>query len=246
MKWIYFSPHLDDAVYSCGGLIWKQTRASDQVEIWTICAGDPPEGPLSDFARSIQSRWQTGPRAAAARRSEDLRACEILGAAAKHFNVPDCVYRRLPESGAPVIFEDDDLFRPLLLGEAYLVTDVYETLLAELPENCQLICPLTVGGHMDHRLTRSAAEKLGRSLWYYAEYPYAAEQGSFSVELLEDSWEKVLYSVSEDELAMWQQGAAAYVSQLSTFWSGKEVMNSEIRSYRDAINGIILWKSADN
>jgi len=42
MHWIYLSPHLDDAVLSCGGIIWQQVQSGHQVEIWTICAADPP------------------------------------------------------------------------------------------------------------------------------------------------------------------------------------------------------------
>jgi len=40
MRWIYISPHFDDAVLSCGGLIWEQTHKGITVEIWTVCAGD--------------------------------------------------------------------------------------------------------------------------------------------------------------------------------------------------------------
>ena len=29
MRWIYLSPHFDDAVLSCGGLIWEQTHSGD-------------------------------------------------------------------------------------------------------------------------------------------------------------------------------------------------------------------------
>ena len=41
MRWIYLSPHLDDAVFSAGGLIYEQTQAGTPVEIWTIMCGDP-------------------------------------------------------------------------------------------------------------------------------------------------------------------------------------------------------------
>ncbi|MBA4379671.1 MAG: PIG-L family deacetylase, partial [Anaerolinea sp.] len=57
MRWIYISPHLDDAVLSCGGLIWEQSHAGTQVEIWTVCTGDPPEGPLSPFAEVLHAEW---------------------------------------------------------------------------------------------------------------------------------------------------------------------------------------------
>jgi hypothetical protein len=36
MRWIYLSPHLDDAALSAGGLIYEQTQAGIQVEIWTF------------------------------------------------------------------------------------------------------------------------------------------------------------------------------------------------------------------
>jgi LmbE family N-acetylglucosaminyl deacetylase len=50
MRWIYLSPHFDDAVLSCGGLIFEQARQGIPIEIWTIFAGNPPPGPLSMFA----------------------------------------------------------------------------------------------------------------------------------------------------------------------------------------------------
>jgi LmbE family N-acetylglucosaminyl deacetylase len=33
MRWIYLSPHFDDAVLSCGGLIFDQAQAGTPVEI---------------------------------------------------------------------------------------------------------------------------------------------------------------------------------------------------------------------
>ena len=49
--WIYLSPHFDDAVLSCGWLIWQQAQAGQRVEIWTVCAGEIPPGPLTPFAQ---------------------------------------------------------------------------------------------------------------------------------------------------------------------------------------------------
>jgi len=46
---LYF-PHFDDAVLSCGGLIWEQTQKGIPVEIWTVCAGDAPPGSPSMLA----------------------------------------------------------------------------------------------------------------------------------------------------------------------------------------------------
>jgi hypothetical protein len=41
-----------------------------------------------------------------------------------------------------------------------------------LPPDWQLVCPLTLGNHVDHQLVRQAAERIGRPLCYYADLPY--------------------------------------------------------------------------
>jgi hypothetical protein len=72
VPFIYLSPHLDDVTLSCGGLVWEQVQAGEQVEIWTICAGDPPPGALSPYAEELHHRWGYGIEAIAERRIEDI------------------------------------------------------------------------------------------------------------------------------------------------------------------------------
>ena len=72
---LYLSPHLDDAVYSCGGLIYQQTQAGQRVLVMTTCAGLPPSGPLSPFAEALHTRWQvSATNAVTTRRTEDHAA----------------------------------------------------------------------------------------------------------------------------------------------------------------------------
>src|SRR6266508_5878097 len=97
MRWIYLSPHFDDVVLSCGGMVWEQTQAGHKVEAWTICAGAPGPGePISDFARQLHTRWGTGPEAVPVRRAEDDAALHLLGSESRYWDLPDCIYRRLP------------------------------------------------------------------------------------------------------------------------------------------------------
>ncbi len=96
MRWIYLSPHLDDAVLSAGGLIYEQAQAGIPVEIWTIMCGYPPIGEVSAFAEFQHQQWGFGSaeEAMRARREEDQNAAAILGAQAVHFDFLDCIYRR--------------------------------------------------------------------------------------------------------------------------------------------------------
>ena len=82
MRWIYLSPHFDDAVLSCGGLIWEQAKKGKAVEIWTICAGDAPPGLLSPLARECHQLWgvPSPELLVPTRRIENLEAAVTLGA----------------------------------------------------------------------------------------------------------------------------------------------------------------------
>jgi LmbE family N-acetylglucosaminyl deacetylase len=100
---IYLSPHLDDAALSCGGQIYRLAKEGRHVLIVTLMAGDPPpDGVLSDFARSLHGRWELAESAEAARRREDEAAGQILGAEILHWPIPDCIYRAHPHTGEPL------------------------------------------------------------------------------------------------------------------------------------------------
>ena len=246
MKWVYLSPHLDDAVLSCGGLIWEQIQKGDAVEVWTLCAGFPPLAPLSPVAQALHDRWQTptdrqGP--VLARRAEDVNACQRLGAAYRHFDIPDCVYRRLP-SGEPVVIEDQGMFAPIHPGEAHLVDQVYQLLKADLPARARLVCPMTIGGHMDHLIVRAAAEQLGRQLLYYADFPYVALHPQELATAAAAFVRKYTLPVSAAGLQAWQDGAAAYHSQISTFWSGRKELDAAMEAYCRGEVGRFLWQAA--
>ena len=93
---VFLSPHLDDVVLSCGGLIYQLAQAGWVAQMITIFAGDPPPGRLTPFAHSLHDRWAAEP---AARRDEDVYALRMLGAEAIHWPYPDAVYRRDPVTG---------------------------------------------------------------------------------------------------------------------------------------------------
>jgi hypothetical protein len=54
MYLIYLSPHLDDAIYSCGGIIYSQIQIGDRVEIWSLFTSDPPKHGLTQFALELR------------------------------------------------------------------------------------------------------------------------------------------------------------------------------------------------
>jgi LmbE family N-acetylglucosaminyl deacetylase len=242
MQWVYLSPHLDDVALSCGGLVWQQVQAGEQVAVWTVCAGDPPAGDVSEFARSLHTRWQTGEQGAALRRVEDLASCAILGASARHLDIPDCIYRRNAIDGRPLYTSEAALFGELDVGDAPLVEKICQELLSLAPTNTHLVCPLALGGHVDHRLTRQAAEKLALPLWYYADYPYVLQaHGPLAGEGNVAHWQEYRFSISEAGQQAWGRAIAAYASQISTFWVDLSAMKAALEEYSRSVGGLLLW-----
>lgn len=241
MHWIYLSPHLDDVALSCGGLLWEQARGGEHVSVWTICAGDPPPGAFSSFARSLHERWDTGPDATARRRQEDIQSCRIMGAAFKHFPIPDCIYRRGEALDQYLYPTEEAIFDKIHTDEGDLVTSLSDGIIRMLPQDAQLVSPLTLGGHVDHRLTRTAAEQTGRPLYYYADYPYVLDEAEWPDILRIGSGKPHRFEISPPGLESWIEAVYAHRSQISTFWTDYAAIQAAIRSYSREIGGMILW-----
>jgi len=239
--WIYLSPHLDDVALSCGGMIWSQVQAGNQVEIWNIFAGDPPTGDKPPFALSLEVRWQTGQNSMAARRAEDFLACQVLNVQAVHFALSDCIYRRLPD-GSPLVNGESDLWQPIPAGEQPLEEQIARQIAARLPRNSRLVIPLSIGDHIDHRLVRAAGLRVKSPLFAYADFPYAARPEANLNRYLDSNWRKISFSVSDAALTAWKTAIACYASQITSLWSGLEEMRNSLAEYYSRGGGKALWK----
>ena len=240
-RWIYISPHLDDAVLSCGGIIREQTRQGIPVEIWTLISGFPATSELTSFAQLMHFQWGTGSaeETVALRRSEDAQAAAAIGATTRHFDTPDCIYRRSPE-GEPLY--PLDIFVPPHPLEADLdraIAAELQTLL--LPEDT-FVCPLTIGGHVDHTLARKAVEHLANPIRYYADIPYLLTHRE-ELAPATRGMRRELFPVSEAGLYDWQDAIASYKSQITVLFETEERMRSLIRTYWETEWGIHLWQA---
>jgi LmbE family N-acetylglucosaminyl deacetylase len=239
MRWIYISPHLDDAVLSTGGFLYEQAQAGIPVEIWTIVCGFPPPGELTPLAQVMHFQWGTGTAEETInlRRAEDDKAAHIVGAKTVHFDVADCIYRRGPD-GEPLYL---DIFVQPHEAETHLPDQIAQTIAHRLQADDQVICQLGIGGHVDHILVRQAAERLNRPLWYAADVPYLFKQpGELAPKVA--GMKESLHPITEAGLRAWVEAVLVYKSQLSSIFENPEKIEEDIRSYYFARDGLPLWK----
>lgn len=144
---IVISPHLDDAVLSCGEAI----AATPDITIITVLAGVPDELPVTKF--DVDSGFTSGTQAVLGRRREDERAATILDATAVHLDFFDRQYGRT--------------------NDYKTIADAIADL---LDPGQQVLIPVGIG-HPDHetvsRCALAAAKaRAARDIVLYEELPY--------------------------------------------------------------------------
>lgn len=241
---IYLSPHLDDVALSCGGQVAEKTAVSRPVLILTITAGDPPQNSFSNFAASLHERWQLPTEMVARRRAEDIAACRILGADHLHWDIPDCIYRPHPTTGEMIYVSEADIFGELNTAELPLIAHLAQRL-HTLPSAEHIFAPLTIGHHVDHLLTRAAAERcFGSRLWYYEDYPYARIPGALEAVIPAEqtaNWQAQTLPLSPTALQAKMEAIAAFNSQISTFFLNQADLEEQIKTFTQKVKGERIW-----
>lgn len=244
MRWIYLSPHLDDAVLSAGGLIYEQTRSGTPVEIWTFMCGVPSDAEFSPFATLLHAQWgfASAEEAVLARRAEDRQAAQIVGAKVQHFDFLDCIYRRDRDGEWPY----SEISLPPQELDTDLPAQIAQAISSRLKPDDVLVCQLAVGSHVDHVLVRMAAELLGRPLRYDIDIPYLFYKPEELAPRSAGMKEKV-HVVTESGLKSWQEAVLEYKSQLPTLGEAldsPEKARESIQNYWSERQGIRLLEFA--
>jgi hypothetical protein len=242
--WIFLSAHFDDVVLSAGGLVWELAQRGNRVEIWTICAGNPPaDKPLTEYAQLLHDFWNIGEDVPRKRSLEDAACCSILGAPVyRRYTVPDNIYRYIPGTNEPVIKENEDQMKPLEPEESYLIPPVTDFILKNLPTTCELVAPLAIGMHRDHVLTLSAAERTGLALWHYADYPYLVYGEHTLSDWLPAGAKGFSLEITPAGLKAWQDGFTCQRSQIPLLYVDEDDMRNSIEKYLKSGYGFTLWQ----
>lgn len=148
MRYLFVSPHLDDVVLSCALWMSRLREAGHALSVVSVFT----EGPGYED-----------------RREDDRRALARLGATPIHLGLPDAPHRDARYRDIETIVFGEPTTKDLAARRA--ATDRLQLLMAEAD---QVVLPLGVGEHIDHRLVHEMA--LGESL-FYEDRPYALWEG---------------------------------------------------------------------
>lgn len=216
-----------------------QDGRGEPLSILTAFAGDPPDWRITPFAAELHARWGKPGPPIAVRRAEDRLAAGRLGASVVHLDLLEAIYRKGDED-QPLYPDREAIFGEADVQDADTLNSLIESLAGLDLESARLYCPLGIGGHVDHRLLRLAAEALRRPLTYYREFPYATRGESIPDELGLPAGAWRTYPLTDESLAAWGDAILEYGTQLSTFWSDEDQLFAELRDFVDELGGIEL------
>lgn len=250
---LILSPHLDDAVLSCGGLINKLVNAGENVAALTIFAADvPADLPYSELNEQIHQRWELGDNPSPGRREEDYQALKTLGDVGVYYeDWLDCIYR--VNSQGQLIYTSVEQFLNQLRPDDPLLNTPLD--LSRWPELTHVYVPLGAGNHVDHQLTRKLALEWRKSapnvaFFLYEEYPYGSEAGEVffaydgntrpptgatAVQVARSTLPAPttpqVQSLAEANIQAKVKAIACYRSQISSFWSSLDEMAESVWNY---------------
>lgn len=176
---VVMSPHLDDAVLSCGALLAHLTARHPVTVVTAFTAAAPR--PWSLPARR-QLRALGGVDAEdffGQRRAEDREVITGIGAAAVHLGFMDALFRWSRRRPAYPTFRFDAARGRVAACDAGLAAEVSARAgeIARASGAGVVLAPLGIGRHVDHLITRRAAQGLGMRIVYYSDFPYSQTAG---------------------------------------------------------------------
>jgi LmbE family N-acetylglucosaminyl deacetylase len=186
---LFLSPHLDDAVLSCGALMQHLSPRGAVTVATVFTAADP--GPHTLAARSFLHRCAHGDAASLfrARRAEDATVLRQLGVEQAHLGFADALFRRRQTANpllrrlgraVPELVHRYPTYRfdiargRVARDDRAMIAQVGQAVgkLLEPTGAGVLFCPLGVGRHVDHLIVRAVGERFPDRVVYYADFPY--------------------------------------------------------------------------
>lgn len=187
-KRIYIiSPHQDDAVLSCGGLMAQLSGKADITVVNLFTNGN--KGPYTLSAKRFLNMLKEpdAVRLFEKRKLEDKTVLTKLKAKIINLDLEDAMFRRKNVSVIGKIVPEFDHVYPTYRWHFskgiskidYALADVEERLKKIVKSDDIVLAPYGIGGHVDHMIARRVCEKNFKSVILYSDFPYNVRTSYF-------------------------------------------------------------------
>lgn len=216
------SPHFDDAIGSCGGMISK-CKGNEKITIVTVFTKEPIT-PLSEFALHLNDLWNVE-NAVITRTAENKSACEYLNLPYINLGFTEAIYRK--DNGRDLYPREGDIFGEIDPADNTLPIEIADKINELVDTNDTVILPAAVGKHVDHILVLKSYKYLKEEIHisFYKDFSY---EGFPYLDFIKES---VIY-ISASNLNEKKKAVLKYNSQINMLFEEF----GGIDKYYDSIN----------
>ncbi len=240
MFFLFISPHMDDAIGSCGGTIAKLVNMGEQVEVFNLFSGEATP-PFSPAAIDLHRQWGSPKDVIRMRRAEDRDACTTLGVKVHFEDIPDSLYR-LTQNGKWMYGNDDDIFNKRHPEDDWLVTYFIQRIRIRLAhKNAKIYIPLGIGNHVDHLIAFEIGQLLKSdkyTVWFYEDFPYASSIEAYHqrFEML-SGWHSHMVPLTRQNIQLKVRAFSYYLSQIPMLFQTDEGMKAKFVDFASKCGG---------
>lgn len=245
---IVLSPHLDDAILSCGFFLRKLKQAKKRTLVVTVFT-EPTGPPWTKLARDFTRECGFSDPFVffQARKEEDRRAMGAVGSEYVHLDYVDAAWRKTKAALSIPMLQFFAWLLPSLTfvypgkrgqfsgnispEDTALVGSIAASIKRTIKgySNCVLFVPMGIGGHADHVLVKKAAALLGLPVYYWEDYPYLLDRDGV-MRVLEKEPFSEAFAVSGDTKDK-QSLIRIYKSQMSSLFPSGDIPLAAERYY---------------
>lgn len=232
---IFISPHLDDAVLSCGDYIKHLVNKKEAVKVLTVFTGYPNAEIMTEAAKKFHKLCGLAEDMYKYRCEEDCAAMKYIGCEYKHLNFYECLYR-IDKDGRSIYPDFDNIFHFECELEQENSAVIQEGIMQEIIKFDNVYVPSAIGNHADHLLVNLAVNvimhKLKGKLFYYLDFPYCMfERCIDQVNDCINKYQKRIMSVTEQELEEKIEAIKKYDSQINMLFENQQSMIEVVKKY---------------
>lgn len=171
--YIFLSPHLDDAILSCGNLIARLSSKGKKIIVITVFTGTSKVASpqATDFVKICG--YTNAKKLFQIRKLEDINACKILGTHYVHLKYIDAAWRCFDNK--PIYTSTEKQYSGKVSYRDSLLTNKIKREIDRLIvryNNPVLFAPLGVGNHVDHLIVNKVAKKISIDKFFWEDFPY--------------------------------------------------------------------------
>jgi hypothetical protein len=192
---IIVSPHLDDAVFSIGGILLQLQGKIEIIALNVFTKSSKPYT-LSAKKHVIQCGFKNAEKLYNERIKEDKLAFKKIEIYPIYLNFEDALFRKIDKLNIirqilgkiiPELIHVYPIYRLSIINkviskyDAQIINKIkYKIQSFKLSEKDLIFCPLGIGSHVDHLVVKKACEelKMPKNLFFWADIPYACKKES--------------------------------------------------------------------